>query len=105
MNSIEEKKENFWLKWLKLTNECQWAELEKLDRLSYDHAATWINGAVYRAKSDLLAKVLEILNSGHINEDMFGWLCKLAEQDMLPAPSAIVEKTKEFTKKRISEAI
>jgi len=51
------------------------------------------------------AKVLEILNSGHINEDMFGWLCKLAEQDMLPAPSAIVEKTKEFAKKRISEAI
>jgi len=56
-------------------------------------------------KSALLAKVLEELNSGRINEDMFAWLCKLAEQEMLPASSAVVEQTIKFAKKRISEEL
>jgi hypothetical protein len=56
---VPEMKFKSWAEWRKLPVEKRWEALKALDRLSYDHSASWIEGAMEESRRENEAKRLE----------------------------------------------
>lgn len=56
---VPEMKFKSWAEWRKLPVEKRWEALQGMDRLSYDHSASWIEGAMDESRRENEAKRLE----------------------------------------------
>ena len=60
----------FWKRWIKLPDSEKWTELEKVDRLSYDHATSWIVNAMSfqeEQTAEQIFKELERIHEEQVN--------------------------------------
>ena len=60
----------FWRKWIKLPHFQKWEELQKIDRLSYDHATSWIVNAMSFQEEQTAEQIFKELEKIQLEEQV-----------------------------------